>query len=45
MQNLAKVWSELDPEAQQNMAKELLTKVDKEALPGILTKGVETEKT
>ena len=39
-QNLAKAWSGLDPEAQQNIAKELLTKVDKEALQGLLTKKV-----
>jgi len=43
-QNLVKAWSGLDPEAQQNIAKELLTKVDKEALQELLTKGVETEK-
>lgn len=44
-QKLTKAWSELDPEAQKNIANEVLTKVDKEALQEILTKGVETEKT
>jgi flotillin len=44
MHNLANAWSELDPKKQQDLAKELLTKVDKEALQEILTKGVETEK-